>query len=83
MTKAPFICAGRLKASAQGFYREVFHDTGLFHFGYPLTMPGLYRREGEGLCRCLSGQSGGSRHFRGYLLPDLKAEPGRWTGSPF
>ncbi len=26
---------------AGDFTAEVFYDTGLFHFGYPLTMPGL------------------------------------------
>ena len=69
---------------AGDFTAEVFHDTGLFHFGYPLTMPGLYRREGEGLVQMLEqAKAAGAVTSVDTCLPDLKAEPGQWTGSPF
>ena len=68
---------------AGDFTAEVFHDTGLFHFGYPLTMPGLYRREGEGLVQMLEqAKAAGAVTSVDTCLPDLKAEPGQVDWQP-
>lgn len=68
---------------AGDFTAEVFYDTGLFHFGYPLTMPGLYRREGEGLVQMLEqAKAAGAVTSVDTCLPDLKAEPGQVDWQP-
>lgn len=68
---------------AGDFTAEAFHDTGLFHFGYPLTMPGLYRREGEGLVQMLEqAKAAGAVASVDTCLPDLKAEPGQVDWQP-
>ena len=68
---------------ADDFSTELFRDVGLFHFGYPLTMPGLYRENGEGFMRMLKcARSAGAVTSVDTCLPDIKAEPGQIDWQP-
>lgn len=68
---------------ADDFTAEVFRNVGLFHFGYPPTMPGLYRNDGEGLVQMLQrAREAGAVTSVDTCLPDLKAEPGQVDWQP-
>lgn len=68
---------------AEDFTAELFRGAGLFHFGYPPTMPGLYRQDGEGLVQMLQrAKAAGAVTSVDTCLPDLKAEPGQVDWQP-
>lgn len=53
-------------------------DTDLFHFGYPTTMEGLYKNNGEGLLRlCQRVKQAGAACSMDMALPDLESLPGQ------